>query len=57
MSDRMSEKQPLSQDELVFLDELEQSDPKNHAETGSAWRIMIIDDDPRRSFGHHLRAQ
>jgi len=46
MSDRISEKQQSSQDELVFLEELEQSGSQVPTEPGLSWRIMIIDDDP-----------
>lgn len=46
MSDRMSENQQSSQDELIFLEESEQSESKVQAETCLSWRIMIIDDDP-----------
>lgn len=42
----MSEKQQSSLDELVFLEELEKTDPQVQPENGLTWRIMIIDDDP-----------
>jgi diguanylate cyclase (GGDEF)-like protein len=46
MSDRISEKQPSSQDELVFLEELEKSDHEGQPEANLSWRVLIIDDDP-----------
>jgi len=42
----MSTNQQSSHDELVFLEELEKSDPQVKAESNLTWRIMIIDDDP-----------
>jgi len=42
----MSTNQQSSHDELVFLEELEKSDPQVKSEESLTWRIMIIDDDP-----------
>ena len=42
----MSTNQQSSHDELIFLEELEKSDPPVKTEGTLTWRIMIIDDDP-----------